>query len=97
LLLSTGALSSFVASGVFDHLHVGQVKPLPKDLAEILKDYTNVLVLEEGLGTGGFFGAVAGLVADQDLEVKLVKRKISDEFTNHGNRHELLKELGLIP
>jgi 1-deoxy-D-xylulose-5-phosphate synthase len=97
LLLSTGALSSFAASGVFDHLHVGQAKPLPQDLAEILKGYTNVLILEEGLGIGGFFGAVAGLVADKDLKVKLVKRKISDEFTNHGNRHELLQELGLIP
>ena len=97
LLISTGALSSFVESGVFDHLHVGQVKPLPEGFSALLKDYDNILVLEEATGVGGLFGAVAGLIADEDLEVKLVKRKISDEFTNHGNRHELLQELGLIP
>ncbi|HCP40461.1 MAG TPA: hypothetical protein DIT65_01595 [Cryomorphaceae bacterium] len=97
LLLSTGALSSHVESGVFDHLHLGQVKPLPENLPQLLKDYSNVLVVEESIGNGGLFGGLAGLVADKDLEVKLVKRKISDEFTNHGNRHELLKELGLIP
>lgn len=97
LLLSTGALSSYVESGVFDHLHAGQVKPLAENFSALLKDYTNVLVLEESIGVGGLFGAVASLIADNDLEVKLVKRKISDEFTNHGNRHELLNELGLIP
>jgi deoxyxylulose-5-phosphate synthase len=97
LILSTGALSTRVKPGVFDHLHLGQTKPLPSDLAQILKDYKNVLILEESLGNGGLFGAVAGLVADEDLNVKLVKRKISDEFTSHGRRQELLKELGLIP
>ncbi len=97
LILSTGALSVRIQPGVFDHLHLAQVKPLPKDLAQILKDYSNVLVLEESTGSGGLFGAIAGLVADEDLDVKLVKRKISDEFTNHGRRQELLKERGLIP
>lgn len=97
LILSTGALSSRVQPGLFDHLHLGQVKPLPKELAKILRDYSNVLILEESIGNGGLFGAVAGLAADEDLDLKMVKRKISDEFTNHGRRHELLKELGLIP
>ena len=43
------------------------------------------------------FGAIAGMAADADLDLRLVKRKISDAFTNHGVRQELLKELGLVP
>ncbi len=97
LIVSTGHITSSVQSGLFDHLHLGQIKPLPMNLVEILSKYNNVLVLEESIGHGGMFGAIAGLAADADLDLRLVKRKISDAFTNHGVRQELLKELGLIP
>ena len=97
LLVSTGHLTSKVQTGLFDHLHLGQIKPLPPNLTDILSKYSNVLVLEESLGQGGLFGAIAGVVADADLNLRLAKRKISDAFTNHGVREELLKELGLMP
>ena len=97
LIVSTGHITSSVQSGLFDHLHLGQIKPLPINLVEILSKYNNVVVLEESIGHGGLFGAIAGMAADADLDVRLVKRKISDAFTNHGVRQELLKELGLIP
>ena len=97
LIVSTGHITSSVQSGLFDHLHLGQIKPLPLNLVEILSRYNNVLVLEESIGHGGVFGAIAGMAADADLDLRLVKRKISDAFTNHGVRKELLNELGLIP
>ena len=97
LLVSTGALSDFATDGAWDHLHLGQVKPLPEGFSEAVRRYENIIVLEEGSGEGGLFGAVARLAAEEDAVVRLVQRKIGNGFVDHGERDELLREIGLIP
>ena len=97
LLLSSGVLSTFADVGAMDHIHVGQVKPLPTEVKRMLGRYQTIVVLEESIGVGGLSGTVAMEIAQTDLDLKLVIRKIDDVFTEHGSRQELLKETGLIP
>jgi len=66
-------------------------------MVDAVHNYENIIILEEGSGSGGLFGAIAGLVADEDVNVRLVQRKIGDAFIDHGGRNELLRDLGLIP
>ena len=97
LLVSTGALTAHVVNELFDHAHLAQTKPLPSEFCDRLKEYESIVVLEEANGVGGLSGAVAMYMATEDVEAKLVVRKIPDEFTSHGKRDELLRAWGLIP
>lgn len=97
LLVSTGALTARVENVLFDHVHLGQTKPLPDGFSDLLKKYDSVVVLEESNGVGGLSGALSSHMAKEDLEAKLVVRKIPDAFTSHGKRDELLRAWGLIP
>ena len=97
LLLSSGVLSSFAKEEAMDHVHLGQLKPLPAEVRGMLGQYQTVVILEESMGTGGLSGTVAMEIANSDLDIKLMVRKINDVFTEHGSRHELLKATGLLP
>lgn len=97
LIISTGVLSSKITPENSDHLHLGQVKPLPEELADHLSGYERIVVVEEGQGAGGLFGAIAHHMSSQNTKATLVSKKIGDAFVDHGERDDLLKELGLIP
>ena len=97
LIISTGALSTKITAPNSDRLHLGQVKPLPEELADHLLGYERIVVVEEGQGVGGLFGAVSHHLSSQNNKATLVSKKIGDAFVDHGEREDLLKELGLIP
>lgn len=97
LLVSTGALTARVENVLFDHVHLAQTKPLPEGFCNLLTQYQSVVVLEESNGVGGLSGALASYMAKEDIDAKLVVRKIPDAFTSHGKRDELLRAWGLIP
>ncbi|TDX48262.1 1-deoxy-D-xylulose-5-phosphate synthase [Orenia marismortui] len=72
------------------------VKPLDKQLIKNLADRFNLLfTVEENVLQGGFSSAVAEFLVDQNLNVKLKRIALPDEFIEHGSREELLAKYGL--
>jgi 1-deoxy-D-xylulose-5-phosphate synthase len=85
-----------------DGLEVGVVnmrfaKPIDKDAIErALRDSGFVLTVEEGCLAGGFGSAVLEVASDLGLETSRLKRLgLPDRFIEHGERSELLADLGL--
>ncbi len=72
------------------------VKPLDSELIlEICNNHDNIITIEEGCLSGGFGSAVRAFLHDNNLENKLHRIGIPDNFVEHGTRDELLAELGL--
>ncbi|MFH0959185.1 MAG: 1-deoxy-D-xylulose-5-phosphate synthase [Pseudomonadota bacterium] len=91
MLLATG-VSAAVVNPRF-------VKPLDRDLiVNLAKSTGKLLIVEEGVLSGGFGSAVLELLGDEGLDnVKVVRMGIPDEFVEHGTREELLSDYGLTP
>ena len=72
-------------------------KPLDTDLiSRALTECPFVITVEEGCLSGGFGSAIVELAADQGLDASHVRRLgIPDRFVEHGDRSELLADLGL--
>ena len=72
------------------------VKPLDSELIlEICNNHDKIVTIEEGCLSGGFGSAVSAFLHDNNLENKLHRIGIPDNFVEHGTRDELLAELGL--
>ncbi len=85
-----------------DGLDVGVVnarfiKPLDRDtILRALRETPFVLTVEEAALQGGFGSAVLEAAADAGISAKHVRRLgVPDRFVEHGERGELLAELGL--
>lgn len=72
-------------------------KPLDRELLlQTLRTSPFVITLEEGALMGGFGSALLELAADEGLSAAHVRRLgIPDAFIEHGERAELLADLGL--
>ncbi len=72
-------------------------KPLDRELLlQTLRTSPFVITLEEGALMGGFGSALLELAADEGLSAAHVRRLgIPDAFVEHGERAELLADLGL--
>jgi 1-deoxy-D-xylulose-5-phosphate synthase len=73
------------------------VKPLDQAVIErVLSECTFVVTVEEAALAGGFGSAVLEVAADLGLNASHVRRLgLPDRFVEHGERHELLADLGL--
>ena len=73
------------------------VKPLDKDLiVRAIRKCPFVITVEESALQGGFGSAVLELAADEGINASHVRRLgIPDQFIEHGDRGELLTDLGL--
>jgi 1-deoxy-D-xylulose-5-phosphate synthase len=85
-----------------DGLHIGVinarfVKPLDKELIlRAVETLPVVVTVEEGTLEGGFGSAVLEAANGAGLDARnVVRRGIPDRFIEHGDRAELLAELGL--
>jgi 1-deoxy-D-xylulose-5-phosphate synthase len=85
-----------------DGLEVGVVnarfvKPIDRDMVErALRESAFVLTVEEGCLMGGFGSAVLEAACEMSLDTSRVRRLgIPDRFVEHGERAELLADLGL--
>jgi len=85
-----------------DGLNVGVisarfVKPLDaKTILAAIENLPLVMTVEEGTLEGGFGSAVLELANSMGLDTRHVIRKgIPDHFIEHGDRNELLKDIGL--
>ncbi len=75
------------------------VKPLDTQLLErVFSECRFVVTVEEGALMGGFGSAVLELASDRGWDTRHMRRMgIPDEFIEHGEREELLAELGMSP
>ncbi len=73
------------------------VKPLDSTLIlRALQESPFVVTIEEGVLAGGFGSAVLELASDAGVDSRNLRRLgIPDRFVDHGERAELLADLGL--
>ena len=72
------------------------IKPLDTELIlEICNNHDSIVTIEEGCLSGGFGSSVSAFLHDNNMETKLHRIGIPDNFVEHGARAELLVELGL--
>jgi 1-deoxy-D-xylulose-5-phosphate synthase len=73
------------------------VKPLDMEvISRALREASFVVTIEEGQLMGGFGSAVLEAAADAGLDTSRIRRLgIPDKFVEHGERAELLADLGL--
>ena len=92
------AADRLAALGVdFGVINARFVKPLDSDtILRAVGDYPLVITVEEGALMGGFGSAVLEAVCDAGLSTGHFHRLgVPDRFVEHGERRELLAELGL--
>ncbi len=72
------------------------IKPIDKiKLNEISKNFSSILTIEEGSLEGGFGSAVLSYLTEIKYKGDFYKLGIPDNFIEHGDRSELLDNLGL--
>ena len=73
------------------------VKPVPEAIVTLAQASKLVVVIEDGMRTGGVGSAVSQALRDANLEVLVRNIGIPDEFLDHGKRADLLRQFGLSP
>ena len=74
------------------------IKPLDsKILCKICKNHSAIITIEEGTLIGGFGSAVGNYLHDNNIDIKLKRMGIPDQYVPHGERQDLLNEIGLNP
>ena len=73
------------------------VKPIDRETARrAIQQYPFVVTVEEAALAGGFGSAMLEIAADTGLDAGQLRRLgLPDRFVEHGNRDELLADLGL--
>lgn len=79
-----------------DLYNIRFVKPLDEAfLVALIRRYRAVLIVEEGIESGGFGEAIAALCAREDISVRLKVVGAPDRFPSQATRDELLSDAGL--
>jgi 1-deoxy-D-xylulose-5-phosphate synthase len=72
------------------------IKPLDKKLIiESVKSVNSIVTVEEGTLSGGFGSAVLELLAEEGINLPVLRIGLPDEFIEHGRREEMLEKYGL--
>jgi len=72
------------------------IKPMDTQYLEsLVKNFNNVITLEEGNITGGFGDGVSSWLLENGYEGSLKRIGLPDAFVEHGTREELLDLVGL--
>jgi 1-deoxy-D-xylulose-5-phosphate synthase len=71
------------------------VTPAPPALLPLARNARLVVVLEDGVRTGGVGASVSQLMRDADVDVPVRNFGIPAEFLDHGKRAEVLARIGL--
>ena len=66
-----------------------------KQLNELCHEYNKIITIEEGTLIGGFGSAVNDFMRENKYDNKLFRLGIPDKFIEHGDRKDLLEEIGL--
>jgi 1-deoxy-D-xylulose-5-phosphate synthase len=91
-LLESEGIHATVVNGRF-------IKPLDvESLAQLFEDCRFIVTVEEGALAGGFGSAVLEAACQHGWDTRILRTLgIPDRFIEHGERNELLQELGLDP
>jgi 1-deoxy-D-xylulose-5-phosphate synthase len=73
------------------------LKPLDEALVAAARKHSLVAVVEDNGRVGGFGDAVCRLLRDHDVETPAKTFGLPQEFIEHGERAEILAEVGLTP
>lgn len=72
------------------------LKPIDEDiLAEVGAKFKQVITIEDGTRNGGFGSAVLEYFADHDINIRVKRLGLPDNFVEHGTPDELYKLCGL--
>ncbi|NLB63732.1 MAG: 1-deoxy-D-xylulose-5-phosphate synthase [Fibrobacter sp.] len=72
------------------------VKPIDEDSwAELIQKHQHLVVLEDNAKIGGFGATLMELSGDRDLNTKIHRFALPDEFVEQGELDELYAELGI--
>jgi len=72
------------------------VKPLDKELIlKTVKNCDQVVTIEEGVLDGGFGSAICELLADEKVNIPVLRLGLPSKFIEHGKRAEILEKYGL--
>ena len=72
------------------------VKPLDEELLnQIGQKFTKVITIENGSIKGGFGSAIVEYFSDKNINMKVVRLGIPDQFIEHGSVNDLLHLCGL--
>jgi 1-deoxy-D-xylulose-5-phosphate synthase len=73
------------------------VKPLDEALASAAREHRLVVTAEDNGRAGGFGDAVSRLLRDHDVDTPVRTFGLPQEFLDHGDRAQILDDLGLAP
>jgi 1-deoxy-D-xylulose-5-phosphate synthase len=73
------------------------VKPLDEALADEAREHRLVVTVEDNGRAGGFGDAVCRLLRDHDVDTPVRTFGLPQEFLDHGDRGQILDDLGLAP
>ena len=72
------------------------IKPFDENLLDnLIQTHNTFITIEEGLLSGGFGSQISNYFSKKNITKKLLLLGINDQFTEHGTRTELLKDLSL--
>jgi 1-deoxy-D-xylulose-5-phosphate synthase len=71
------------------------IKPLSPAVVQMAREAQSVLVVEDGIETGGVATAFASLLAEEGVQAKLRAFAIPPRFLEHGKRADVLAEIGI--
>jgi 1-deoxy-D-xylulose-5-phosphate synthase len=73
------------------------VKPLDEALVEAAREHRLVVTVEDNGRVGGFGDAVCRLLRDHDVDTPARTFGLPQEFLEHGERSQILEDMGLAP
>ena len=73
------------------------VKPVPEPVVRMVSDHRCVVVVEDGVRSGGVAAAVTLALRDARLPTPVRSFGIPEQFLDHGTRTEVLLDIGLTP
>ena len=100
-IISTGTIfeevrkSLVMISSEIAHFHCTQIKPLPEDVMIKLKDFDEIITVEEGAVIGGFGCSLAHLFGQNNLSNTIHNLGVPDQFIEHATHQEQLEMCGL--
>ena len=76
---------------------VNAIKPLPPEALSAIGRCKRIVTVEENSIVGGFGSAVSEYITDMNLDRKLLRLGLPDQFIEQGKRASLLDKYGLSP
>jgi 1-deoxy-D-xylulose-5-phosphate synthase len=81
-----------------EHWDMRFAKPIDSEcLHGIFKRFRNVVIVEDGVITGGFGSAVIEFMCDNGYQANVKRLGVPDSFIDHGTQMELYRECGFDP